>query len=191
MGIITVPTVLPEFYGYSKLYDRIDDFGWAYAAFSIVLFLVFTDSCIYWIHRGLHHPSIYRFIHKPHHAFTTCSPFASHAFHFMDGYFQGLPYHLFVYIFPLHRAVYLFMFILVNLWTVSIHDGVCLVPGSVVNGTAHHNEHHAHFTVNYGQFFTFWDRVCGTYMLPGSAPPIANAPPTESSSGKGKQGKAA
>ena len=67
------------------------------------------------------------------------------------------------------------MFGIVNFWTVSIHDGVHIVPGSIINGTAHHNEHHEHFVVNYGQFFTFWDRVCGTYLLPGTKPSFADA----------------
>ena len=30
-------------------------------------FLAFTDYCIYWAHRWLHIPVIYRWLHKPHH----------------------------------------------------------------------------------------------------------------------------
>lgn len=30
-------------------------------------FLVFTDFCIYWIHRWEHHPICYKWLHKPHH----------------------------------------------------------------------------------------------------------------------------
>jgi lathosterol oxidase len=29
--------------------------------------MVFNDLGIYWIHRLEHHPSIYKYIHKPHH----------------------------------------------------------------------------------------------------------------------------
>ena len=40
-------------------------------------YLLFTDYCIYWIHRWLHIPFIYKFVHKPHHkwisAFTSYS----------------------------------------------------------------------------------------------------------------------
>ena len=32
-----------------------------------VSFLVFTDYCIYWIHRWEHHPLFYKWLHKPHH----------------------------------------------------------------------------------------------------------------------------
>ena len=30
-------------------------------------FLVFTDYCVYWIHRLEHHPAVYKYVHKPHH----------------------------------------------------------------------------------------------------------------------------
>ena len=39
-----------------------------------VSFLVFTDYCIYWIHRWEHHPLFYKWLHKPHHKWlSTCS----------------------------------------------------------------------------------------------------------------------
>ena len=36
-------------------------------------FLVFTDYGIYWVHRTLHHPSIYKHVHKPHHKWLSMS----------------------------------------------------------------------------------------------------------------------
>lgn len=53
--------------GYSKLYDNIDDYGWPYFFFSIFWFLFFIDGGIYWVHRWLHIPVIYKALHKPHH----------------------------------------------------------------------------------------------------------------------------
>lgn len=35
-----------------------------------------------------------------------------------------------------------------------------------VNGADHHTGHHLFFNYNYGQFFTFWDKVLGTYRRP-------------------------
>ena len=51
------------------------------------------------------------------------SPFASHAFHPLDGYSPSIPYHLFVYLIPMQKWQYIGMFIFVNIWTVMIHDG--------------------------------------------------------------------
>lgn len=103
----------------------------------IYSFLVFTDYGIYWVHRTLHHPSIYKYVHKPHHKWLSMScfslqypsliipstvptPFASHAFHPLDGYLQSVPYHLFIFIFPLHRWLYLGLFVFVNFWSILV-----------------------------------------------------------------------
>jgi len=48
------------------------------------------------------------------------TPFASHAFHPIDGYLQSVPYHLFAFLFPLHRILYLVLFVLVNFWSIFV-----------------------------------------------------------------------
>ena len=88
MAVLTAPWFLAEVRGYSKLYMNPDDYGWWYMVFQYPLFLVFTDFWIYWIHRGLHHPIVYKTLHKPHHRWIVPTPFASHAFHPIDGYSQ-------------------------------------------------------------------------------------------------------
>src|SRR5438270_1093617 len=101
MTLLTVPWFLGEVRGYSKLYDTIDIYGWGYFILSVGLFLMFTDFFIYCIHRGLHHRSVYSWIHKTHHKFIVPTPFASHAFHYLDGYLQSMPYHWFVFLIPM------------------------------------------------------------------------------------------
>ena len=91
MAILTAPWFLAEVRGYSKLYLDVEDYGWWYMIFQFPLFLVFTDCLIYWIHRGLHHPLIYKTFHKPHHKWIVPTPYASHAFHPVDGYSQVIP----------------------------------------------------------------------------------------------------
>ncbi|KAL0964429.1 hypothetical protein UPYG_G00323720 [Umbra pygmaea] len=138
MSIPTVAIFFLEIRGHSQLYDNIDEslMGWAFVIFSMISFLLFTDGCIYWIHRSFHHKLIYKHFHKLHHVF---------------------------------KVVYLALYIFVNMWTVSIHDGNYCVPGplqGLVNGAAHHTDHHRFFTVNYGQYFTLWDRIGGSYHEP-------------------------
>lgn len=176
MPIMSIPTIflfLLEIRGYSKLYDNIGEFpsGWIYLVGSIFSFLFFTDMLIYWIHRGMHHRLIYKRVHKPHHLWKIPSPFASHAFHPLDGFMQSLPYHIYPFIFPLHKAVYLGLYLAVNIWTISIHDGNFHVPQILkpfINGSAHHTDHHMFFECNYGQYFTLWDRLGGTFKHPSS-----------------------
>lgn len=109
--------------------------------------------------------------HKPHHLWKIPTPFASHAFHPVDGFLQGLPYHIYPFLFPLHKVLYLALYIFVNIWTISIHDGDYRVPDaltSVINGSAHHTDHHLFFDYNYGQYFTLWDRLGGSYRHPSA-----------------------
>ena len=127
--------------------------------------------CIYWIHRGLHHKKVYKYIHKAHHIWKVPTPFASHAFHPVDGFLQSCPYHIYPFLFPLHKFTYLGLFVFVNFWTVSIHDGYYRVPDTfkpIVNGSAHHTDHHLFYNFNYGQFFTLWDRIGKTFRNPSA-----------------------
>ena len=163
---VTVPWFLFEVKGYSKLYHNIDDYGWPYFGLSILLFIAFTDFGVYWIHRLEHHPWLYSWLHKPHHQWKVTTPFASFAFHPLDGYFQSLPMHIFVYLFPMNSYAYLTAFVLIQFWTISIHDGVYLVSHPWINSSAHHTIHHLEFNYNYGQYFTFWDWVGGSYRRP-------------------------
>jgi len=171
MMLLTLPWFQAEVMGYSMMYDGLDTYGYCYLVASVPLYLLFTDYCIYWIHRGLHLPFFYKYLHKPHHKWLIPTPFASHAFHPVDGFVQSLPYHLFIFLFPIHRTLYLILFVLVNFWSIFIHDSD-MVTGhlfeKVINGPAHHTLHHLYFTVNYGQYFTWADRVGGSYRQPQS-----------------------
>lgn len=162
MSIFMLPGPLFAYRGYSKMYKSIDEYGIPYAIFSAVLFLLFTDCVIYWFHRGLHHPAIYKYIHKAHHTYKFTTPFSSHAFHPLDGFTQGIPYYVFAYLVPIHNIIFTVMFMAVNAWTVSIHDQVDL-GNKVALSTGHHTIHHEKFNYNYGQYTTTWDRIGGTY----------------------------
>lgn len=172
MAVPTVALFLLEVRGHSKLYDNVGtSLGYIGIVISIVTFITFTDACIYWIHRFLHHKHVYRHIHKDHHKWKIPTPFASHAFHPMDGFLQSCPYHIYPFLFPLHKVLYLCLFVFVNIWTVSIHDGDYRVPETLkpfVNGSAHHTDHHLFYSFNYGQFFTLWDRIGGSFRNPSS-----------------------
>ena len=185
MAVFAVPIFLLEIRGYSKLYlnsetsnnvtARVQTTYQGYIhdglfmLVSVVSFLMFTDCLIYWIHRGLHHRLIYKYLHKGHHTWKVPTPYASHAFHPIDGFLQSVPYHIYPFLFPLNKLVYLVLFLFVNIWTVSIHDGDYQVPlllEPFVNGSAHHTDHHLLYKYNYGQFFTLWDRIGGSFHYP-------------------------
>ncbi|KAJ5475995.1 Sterol delta 5-6-desaturase [Penicillium sp. IBT 31633x] len=167
MSLLTAPFFVLEVRGFAKLYDATSEEPFPYYSFiQIPFFIFFTDFFIYWIHRGLHHPRVYKTLHKPHHKWIMPSPYASHAFHPLDGWSQSVPYHVFPFLFPLQKVAYVFLFGFINLWTVFIHDGEYVANSPIVNGAACHTMHHLYFNYNYGQFTTLWDRLGGSYRKP-------------------------
>ncbi|CCH42108.1 C-5 sterol desaturase [Wickerhamomyces ciferrii] len=168
MAALTVPWFLLELKGYSKLYWDINDAngGMKSIWLQYPCFIMFTDFLLYLTHRWLHWPKVYKMLHKPHHKWLVTTPFASHAFHPIDGYFQSLPYHIYPFLFPLHKANYLLLFTFVSIWSVLIHDGEYVSNNPVINGAACHTVHHLYFNYNYGQFTTLWDRIGFSYRKP-------------------------
>ncbi|PVV04764.1 hypothetical protein BB560_000725 [Smittium megazygosporum] len=142
--ILTIPWIYAEINGKTRLYDDPYERGVPYLFLSAGLFLLFTDFCIYWVHRLLHHP-----LQK------------------VETYLSSVPYHLATIVIPLYKWLYLGLFAFVNVWSVMIHDGNYLSRNPVVNGSAHHSIHHTAFLYNYGQFFTFFDRIFGSFREPG------------------------
>ena len=119
----------------------------------------------------MHSKLLYKPLHKTHHTWKVTTPFASHAFNPIDGFLQSTPYHIYVFLFPMHKLTYLTLFIFVHIWTISIHDGDYRVPDLLkyfVNGSAHHMDHHLFYNYNYGQFLTFSDRLCGSFRNPSA-----------------------
>jgi sterol desaturase/sphingolipid hydroxylase (fatty acid hydroxylase superfamily) len=63
-----------------------------------------------------------------------------------------------------------------------VNGGLCQFPYSpdslfshlrnalqhVINGSAHHSDHHTAYNYNYGQYFTLWDRLGGSYRHPSA-----------------------
>jgi lathosterol oxidase len=168
-AVLTSPVLVLVFQGSSQMYFRVADHGWAYLLFSILALLAFTETLIYWLHRALHLRTPYQLLHAYHHSFRTPTAWVSFAFHPLDSFIQALPYHLFIFLFPLHFGVYVAALVLVNLWTFLIHEPVPLLPDRWLNLTAHHAIHHSCNKYNYGQFFTIWDRMGNTYRSPQTA----------------------
>jgi hypothetical protein len=51
------------------------------------MYLMWNDFAIYWIHRALHHPLLYKPIHKLHHKWLVSSPVSVYLF----GQLRALP----------------------------------------------------------------------------------------------------
>ena len=60
------------------------------------------------------------------------TPFASLAFHPLDGYAQSVPYHVIPFVLPLNKWVYLGLFVIVNLWTIIVSSAL-MFTGEMCN----------------------------------------------------------
>ncbi|MGB0679810.1 MAG: sterol desaturase family protein [Polyangiales bacterium] len=154
--------------GHSKVYYDVAEHGWAWLIASAVIIICVSETMTYWVHRALHWGKIYDWLHKPHHSFRVPTPFVGVAFNPLDSFAQALPHHLCVFLFPVHVGVYTTFITFITIWAVMIHDRISIMPWRGVNYTSHHTLHHWYYNYNFGQFFTFWDRLAGTYKDPES-----------------------
>ena len=156
--------------GYSQVYTPIDRYGWPYFFLSIVIAILMHDTYFYWTHRWMHHPKIFRWVHRTHHLSTNVSPWASYAFSVPEAFVQAGIGAVIIFTLPIHPlAFWIFM-----IWQVGFsvfgHCGYELYPtwfmrswlGKVFNTVTHHSQHHEVNRANFSLYFNFWDRLMGT-----------------------------
>ena len=147
--------------------DEIGGFGWYIA--TMVLYFAIVEIGIYWMHRKLHtNKWLYRNIHLKHHAYKapeTLTPWASIAFHPLDGLMQACPYCFALFLVPCHYNTHVGLLFFTEIWATYIHDAMDWNFDPIM-GSKYHTVHHTHYVYNYGQVFTFCDRFWGTLRIP-------------------------
>lgn len=155
--------------GYTKIYTDFDDYHLAWSLLGFFILLIIDDTWFYWMHRLLHHPRIYKYIHKEHHLSIDVNPYSSLSFHWAEALLLSFWIIPASFILPIYAPVLL----VVQLWgaldNIKAHLGYELYPAwwhkswfRFLTTSTHHNMHHSKFNGNYGVHFRFWDKVCGT-----------------------------
>jgi lathosterol oxidase len=174
IAIFTLPPVImlkiDGIRKHTTYYSDISTYGWVYffAAFPIMLFV--HDAYFYWLHRLIHHKTIFRYIHLVHHKSTNPSPWAAYSFHPLEAILEAGIFVVFLFIMPINGLHLLWFFIFSLTYNVYGHLGYELYPrgfnktwmGKWINTSVNHNMHHQYFKGNYGLYFTLWDRVMHT-----------------------------
>jgi sterol desaturase/sphingolipid hydroxylase (fatty acid hydroxylase superfamily) len=169
-GLVTMAVVAAASAGWTRLYFRVEDYGWPYLVLSIGLMVVLHDTYFYWTHRLMHHRRLFRLLHRTHHLSTSPTPWAAYAFSVPEALIQAGIGPLIVFTIPTHPMAFgLFM-----LWQITFnvlgHCGYEVLPGwflrspaaCVLNSVTHHAQHHEKFRSNFGLYFNVWDRLMGT-----------------------------
>jgi sterol desaturase/sphingolipid hydroxylase (fatty acid hydroxylase superfamily) len=169
-SLIIVLLNSPAIGPHTTRYKDISDWGWLYyfSAFPIMFFM--HDAYFYGMHRLMHHPSVFKYIHLVHHQSTNPSPWAAYAFHPLEAIIEQGIVVIFYFTIPIHITHLAIFFLFSIIYNVYGHLGYELYPkgfnktiiGRWINTSVNHNQHHQYFKGNYGLYTLIWDRIFGT-----------------------------
>jgi sterol desaturase/sphingolipid hydroxylase (fatty acid hydroxylase superfamily) len=137
---------------------------------SIALYLFLHDTWFYWTHRAMHSPRIFKPVHAVHHASKPPTAWASMSFSPWEALSGAFLIPVLAFVIPIHWSALGVVLTIATVMGVTNHMGWEMFPQSWVNGwfgrhvitASHHEEHHRKYTCNYGLYFRFWDKRCGT-----------------------------
>jgi sterol desaturase/sphingolipid hydroxylase (fatty acid hydroxylase superfamily) len=154
--------------GYSSIYFDVDRYGFGFAIATTVIYFVGTDGLLYGAHRLLHRKTLFRNIHRVHHRWTSPTAFTSMAMHPVEfALYQSIMV-VPLFFLPIHVIGLATVLVYQNSIAMLDHSGIqltSLVPWQPP--PRFHDDHHAHFHVNYGQTLGVWDRLFGTWRRSG------------------------
>lgn len=156
--------------GWTRIYTDWSDWPLWYAPLSVVLFLLAHDAWFYWTHRWMHRPRPFRIAHAVHHASRPPTAWAAMSFHPWEAITGAVVIPALVFLIPIHPAMLGVVLAVMTLMGVTNHMGWEMFPARLVHSRAgnwlitasHHQRHHEEYRCNYGLYFRFWDRLCGT-----------------------------
>jgi Delta7-sterol 5-desaturase len=152
--------------GYTAIYLNYFDFPLWYLPVSLAISMFIHETYYYWLHRLMHHPKIYRFVHQVHHDSIITSAWTAFSFHPIEGLLEALILPVIIFILPMHPSMILMQLTIMTLSATINHLDIEIYPknwfgtlfGKNVIGATHHHLHHKQFKFNYGLYFTFWDK---------------------------------
>jgi sterol desaturase/sphingolipid hydroxylase (fatty acid hydroxylase superfamily) len=152
------------------LYTNLHQYGLWYLGVSFGAVLLLQDAYFYFLHRLFHHPLLFKWVHFGHHLSGVPTPWTSFAFDLPEAFIQAFFFVGIVLIIPLHFFTLLAILLTMTVWSVWNHLGFEIFPSSFPRhwlgkwliGSTHHAIHHRQYTVHYGLYFTFWDKLLGT-----------------------------
>jgi len=152
----------------TPIYFDVSEYGWGYTIGSTIGLFIVMDALAYYVHRAMHIKFMFKHVHRYHHKFIATSPYVSLALHPVEMLSLQAVTLAPVFILPFHAASIGVVLVYILVFNIIDHSGVKLTSSLPWQGPSmYHDDHHAHFHVNFGQHLMFWDRIHGTLRLPG------------------------
>lgn len=155
---------------YNQIYTRPKQYGMIWLVLSPLAYVLLHDAYFYWAHRFMHIKWIFVYVHKVHHYSYNPNLWSSFSFHPFEAILETLFLVIVTFIVPINPWALLVFVTIMYLHVFYIHSGYeflgtgftkHIVTKYLITAT-HHNIHHSRNRSNYGLYFTFWDRLCGT-----------------------------
>ena len=156
--------------GWTRIYTQWDAMPLWYLPLAPLIYLFLHDSWFYWTHRLMHRPAWFRAMHAVHHASRPPTAWAAMSFHPWEAVTGAIVIPLLVFVVPIHVAMLGLVLLVMTVMGVTNHMGWEMFPRKLVHSAlgrwlitaSHHQRHHEEYRCNYGLYFRFWDRLCGT-----------------------------
>lgn len=156
--------------GQTKIYTEGQDANLFYTVTSFIVLLIIHDTYFYWIHRMMHLPILFKYVHAHHHKSKTPTPWTAFSFHPLEAILEVAFIVPLVFIMPIHLYVLMAFAVVMTAMNVFGHLGYELFPekfllnriGKAFNSTTNHDKHHRFSNCNYGLYFNFWDNIMQT-----------------------------
>jgi Delta7-sterol 5-desaturase len=157
-------------HGWTRVYADVDAYPIWWLPISVLVYLLLHDAWFYWTHRWMHRPKLFRLAHAVHHASRPPTAWAAMSFHPLEALTGAVVIPALVLLIPIHVGALLAVLAVMTVMGVTNHMGWEMFPRVLVQGPAgrwlitasHHQRHHKDYRCNYGLYFRFWDRICGT-----------------------------
>lgn len=154
----------------TAIYLTPSEYGYWYLPLSLMIVLVVHETYYYWLHRAMHHPNIFKLVHRVHHQSISTTPWTAFSFHPWESILEALIVPIILVFIPVNIYVLLFYLIFMTFSSVINHLDIEIYPASFRKSwfgklwidATHHHFHHKEFHTNYGLYFTFWDKFMGT-----------------------------
>jgi lathosterol oxidase len=157
-------------HGWTRIYTDWRAFPLWWLPVSVFVYLALHDAWFYWTHRLMHRPAAFRAAHAVHHASRPPTAWAAMSFHPIEALTGAVVIPALVLLIPIHVAALGLVLTVMTVMGITNHMGWEMFPRALVHSrlgawlitASHHHRHHEQYLCNFGLYFRWWDRICGT-----------------------------